>query len=92
MGIIGKATIGAALGSTALLGYLRATTAIVSPLPLDDALFGSKVYKKYNLHQNPATNDACMKQIPLDRIRPELLQKEGDLALELCRGVWSGWG
>lgn len=92
MGIIGKATLGAALGTTAALGYLRSTTAIIAPVPLSDAIYNSSSYAKYNKHRNPATNDICVKTIPLDRIRPELLQKEGALALELCRGVWSGWG
>lgn len=92
MGIIRKATVGTIVGAAAAVGYLRASTTIISPLPLDDGLWTSKIYKRNNAFQNPSTNDVCVKQIPLDKIRPELLQKDGDLALEFCRGVWSGWG
>lgn len=92
MGIIRKAAIGVTAGTAAAVGYLRLSTSIITPIPLNDALYSSGVYKKYNPHRNAATNDICLKTIPLNRIRPELLQKEGDLALEFCRGVWSGWG
>ncbi|KAM0259090.1 hypothetical protein ACHAQJ_003461 [Trichoderma viride] len=92
MGIIRKATIGVTVGTAAALGYIRFSTSIIEPIPLNDSLYSSSVYKKYNVHRNAATNDICVKTIPLSRIRPELLQKEGDLVLEFCRGVWSGWG
>lgn len=92
MGIIRKTVIGVTAGTAAAVGYLRLSTSIIAPIPLNDALYNSGVYKKYNSHRNAATNDICVKTIPLNRIRPELLQKEGDLALEFCRGVWSGWG
>jgi hypothetical protein len=92
MGIIRKATVGVTVGTAAALGYIRLSTSIIAPIPLNDALYSSSVYKKHNPHRNAATNDICVKTIPLSRIRPELLQKEGDLALEFCRGVWSGWG
>ncbi|KXX78915.1 hypothetical protein MMYC01_205137 [Madurella mycetomatis] len=74
------------------VGYLGASTTIISPLPEDDPLWRSKSYAKYNLHRNPSTQDICLKRIPLGKIRPELLENEGDLALEFCRGVWSGLG
>lgn len=92
MGIIRKTALGVTVGTAAALGYLHVATSIIAPIPLNDAIYTSSAYKKYNPHQNPATNDICVKTIPLNRIRPELLQKEGDLALELCRGVWHGWG
>ena len=28
----------------------------------------------------------------MSKIKPELLEREGDLALEFCRGVWGGLG
>ncbi|PNP42339.1 hypothetical protein TGAM01_v208086 [Trichoderma gamsii] len=92
MGIIRKTVLGVTAGTAAAVGYLRLSTSIIAPIPLNDALYSSGVYKKYNPHRNAATNDICVKTIPLNRIRPELLQKEGDLALEFCRGLWSGWG
>ncbi|PNP51026.1 hypothetical protein THARTR1_08254 [Trichoderma harzianum] len=91
MGIIRKAAVGVTVGTAAALGYLHVATSIIAPIPLSDALYSSSAYKKYNPHKNAATNDICVKTIPLNRIRPELLQKEGDLVLELCRGPhqWS---
>lgn len=92
MGILRKTAVGVTVGTAAALGYLHVATSIIAPIPLNDAIYSSSAYKKYNPHKNAATNDICVKTIPLNRIRPELLQKEGDLALELCRGVWHGWG
>lgn len=92
MGIIRKAVLGALVSGAAAVGYIGGSTTIISPLPVNDPIWASKIYKKMNAHQNPSTNDACIKTVPLDKIRPELLQKEGDLALEFCRGLFSGWG
>ncbi|KAK4124439.1 hypothetical protein N657DRAFT_391297 [Parathielavia appendiculata] len=95
MGIARKLTLctGVLTGlGTGVLGYLGATTTIVSPLPEDDPLWRSKSYAAYNSHRNPSTQDICTKRISLSRIKPELLNHEGDLALEFCRGVWGGLG
>ncbi len=95
MGIVRKLTLctGVLAGlGTGALGYLRTSTTIISPLPQDDPLWRSKSYAKYNTHHNAPMQDICVKRIPLDKIRPELLQHDGDLALEFCRGVWSGLG
>lgn len=80
------------LGTTTGAAYLAAKNPVIAPLPPSDPIWTSSLYKKHNPSRNPATQDVCIKRIPLDKIRPELLQKEGDLALEFCRGVWSGWG
>lgn len=77
---------------TAFAAYVGGTTSVIWPLPLDDPLWSSSVYARHNPHGNPSTQDVCIKRVPLSKIRPELLEKEGDLALEFCRGVWSGWG
>ncbi|KAK0625164.1 hypothetical protein B0T17DRAFT_590823 [Bombardia bombarda] len=92
MGLIKKTLLTGALTGAGVLGYIGATTTIISPLPKDDPIWSSRTYAKYNMHQNPATQDVCVKRIPLSKIRPELLQKEGDLAVEFSRGVWSGLG
>ncbi|KAK4140452.1 uncharacterized protein C8A04DRAFT_14931 [Dichotomopilus funicola] len=92
MGLIKKVTLSTVGLGSAALGYLGLATTIVSPLPADDPLWQSKSFAKYNRHRNPSTQDICVKRIPLAKIRPELLEKEGDLALEFCRGVWGGWG
>jgi hypothetical protein len=92
MGIIRKAFLGSILAPATAVGYVYATTTLVSPLPSSDALWTSDNYKKRNVHRNPCVNDICFKKVSLDRIRPELLQKEGDLVLGLTRGLFSGWG
>lgn len=92
MGIIKRTFYTSVLTGTALVGYVAGTTSMICPLPRDDPLWSSKVYSRFNRHQNPSTQDVCIKRVPLDKIRPELLQKEGDLAVEFCRGVWGGWG
>lgn len=95
MGIIKKLAVsaGALTGfGTGALGYLMTSTTIISPLAEEDPLWRSKSYAKYNPHRNPSLQDICVKHIPLSKIKPELLQHEGDLALEFCRGVWSGLG
>ncbi|KAJ4291378.1 hypothetical protein N0V88_005971 [Collariella sp. IMI 366227] len=92
MGIIKRALLGTGVLTGGVVGYLGAATTIISPIPKDDPLWASKSYAKYNLYQNPSTQDLCVKRIPLSKIKPELLQREGDLALEFCRGVWSGLG
>lgn len=82
-GLLGTSTAGA---------YLAAKNPIISPLPASDSLWQSKLYRMHNPSGNPATQDVCVRRIPLSKIRPELITKEGDLALEFCRGLWSGWG
>lgn len=92
MGIIKKVTLTTLGLGTGALGYLGASTSIVSPIPENDPLWHSQSYAKYNSHRNPSTQDVCLKRIPLTKIKPELLEREGDLALEFCRGVWGGLG
>lgn len=92
MGIIKRTLYTTALTGTALVGYIAGTTSVICPIPRDDPIWSSKVFSKYNIHKNPTTQDVVIKRIPLDKIRPELLQKDGDLALEFCRGIWAGWG
>ncbi|KAK4198847.1 hypothetical protein QBC40DRAFT_229268 [Triangularia verruculosa] len=92
MGIIRKTIKTAFLATVGTVGYLGTTTRLESPLPEDDPLWRSKSFAKYNRHNNASTQDLVYKRIPLAKIKPELLQREGDLALEFCRGVWSGLG
>lgn len=92
MGIIKRTIYGAVLTGTAFVGYVAGSTTIICPLPRDDPLLSSGIFARYNRHKNPSTQDVCIKRISLDKVRPELLQKEGDLVVEFCRGVWAGWG
>ncbi|KAK3937145.1 hypothetical protein QBC46DRAFT_393370 [Diplogelasinospora grovesii] len=92
MGIIRKTFYTTVLTGASVFGYLGSTTTLISPLPQDDPFWRSRSFARYNVHHNACTQDICVKRIPLDKIRPELLQKEGDLVLEFCRGVWGGLG
>lgn len=92
MGIIKRSLYTTALTGTALVGYIAGSTSVICPIPRDDPIWSSKTFARYNIHKNPTTQDVVIKRIPLDKVRPELLQKDGDLALEFCRGVWAGWG
>lgn len=92
MGLFSKAVVTSFIGTTGLVAYLGAKNRIISPLPASDPIWTSPVFKKYNPSANPATQDVCVKRLPLSKIRPGLLENPGDLALEYCRGVWSGPG
>lgn len=92
MGLIRKTMLGGAVSAAAAVGYLGGSTTVISPIPAGDAIWASKMLRQHNRHRNPSTQDICEKQVPLAKVRPELLLREGDLALELCRGVWSGLG
>jgi hypothetical protein len=92
MGIIQKTLGAATLGTAAYVGYLHATTSLVTPIPKDDPVWKSKPYKKLNTHSNNTVQDVVLKRIPISKVKPELLSKDGALVTEFCRGVWSGWG
>ncbi|KAK5661792.1 hypothetical protein OQA88_9894 [Cercophora sp. LCS_1] len=92
MGIIRRTFYTGVLTGAGVLAYLGTTTTLTSPLSSDDPIWRSRPYAKYNVHQNASMHDVVTKRIPLDKIKPELLQKEGGLVLELCRGVWGGIG
>lgn len=89
---IKRTVFGSVLTSAVLVGYLEATTSMTRPLAQDDRIWSSDAFSKYNKHRNPSTQDIVIKRIPLSKICPELLWNEGDLAVEFCRGIWSGLG
>lgn len=80
------------LGTSTGAAYLATKNPVISPIPSTDPIWSSKLYRTRNPSGNPPTQDVCIKRIPLDKVRPELVSNEGDLALEFCRGLWSGWG
>ncbi|KFA55285.1 hypothetical protein S40293_04926 [Stachybotrys chartarum IBT 40293] len=80
------------LATSGSAAYLAARNPVIAPLPSSDPIWKSAIYKHHNPAGNPATQDVCIKRIPLSKVRPELLEREGDLALEFCRGVWGGLG
>ncbi|KAL4724325.1 hypothetical protein ACLX1H_008938 [Fusarium chlamydosporum] len=80
------------LGTTTAAAYLASQNPVICPIPANDPIWSSRLFRRANPNGNPATQDVVIKRIPIDKIRPELLRKNGDLALEFCRGIWSGWG
>lgn len=64
----------------------------VLTLPSTDPLFQSAVYAKNNPNKNPATQDVCIKKVPLSKIQPALLEDKGKLVESFCAGVWGGAG
>jgi hypothetical protein len=92
MGLIRTTLITGLLGTSSAAAYLAVRNPVISPLAASDPIWTSKLFKERNPSRNPVTQDVCIKRIPFSKIRPELLQKDGPLALEFCRGVWSGWG
>lgn len=92
MGILRTTFLTGLLGTSSAAAYLAARNPVISPLAATDPIWTSGLFKRHNPSKNPATQDVCIRRIPMSKIRPELLQKEGDLSLEFCRGVWSGLG
>ncbi|KAF2716577.1 hypothetical protein K431DRAFT_257223 [Polychaeton citri CBS 116435] len=64
----------------------------VLPIPASDYIFNSTLYAKHNPQNAPVTQDICVRKVPLDKIKPELLDKEGKLVEAFCAGVWGGIG
>ncbi|EED17121.1 conserved hypothetical protein [Talaromyces stipitatus ATCC 10500] len=64
--------------------------------PENDPLFQTRFLRMYNPNNNPSVNDSCVRKVPLDKIRPELVEDAlagGSMLLErFCAGVWGGYG
>lgn len=64
----------------------------VMPIPPSDYIFANTLFARYNPNNNPVTQDICVRKVPLDKIKPELLEQEGKLVEAFCAGVWGGLG
>lgn len=62
------------------------------PLSPTDPIFSLAAYAQNNPNRNPATQDLCVRRVPLSKIKPQLLEKEGKLVEAFCAGVWGGLG
>jgi len=64
--------------------------------PFKDESFHSLFYRKFNPETNPTTHDLCVRQIPLWKVKPELVQDAHNggskLVEAFCAGVWGGFG
>ncbi|KAN0101601.1 hypothetical protein V8E51_012111 [Hyaloscypha variabilis] len=48
------------------------------PIASDDPIFSSAAYLRNNPNKNPQTKDLCVRRVPLAKIKPQLLEKEGE--------------
>ncbi|KAL0069351.1 Lanosterol 14-alpha-demethylase [Marasmius tenuissimus] len=95
MPLLTKIAKTASLGGVTGLGtflFLTRKNEFVPMDPSNSPLFHSRHYKSWNPNDNATTHDDCMRKVPLDQIRPELLQKEGELVRAFVAGVWSSTG
>ncbi|KAL6867119.1 hypothetical protein J3F83DRAFT_740046 [Trichoderma novae-zelandiae] len=64
--------------------------------PETDSLFKHPILRELNPRNNPSTHDCCVRRVPFERLRPELLEdaRRGGSALveEFSRGMWGGCG
>jgi hypothetical protein len=94
MGIFGKA-LGAA-GWSSLAGaafYVTLTRhCVIKDVPPTDYIFSNTLYARYNPNNAPVTQDICVRQVPLNKIKPELLEQDGKLVEAFCQGIWGGLG
>ncbi|TVY12632.1 hypothetical protein LARI1_G009276, partial [Lachnellula arida] len=96
MGIIRTFLSTAVLGGTGSLAGFAFWTRHAKFVPLSptDAIFTSPAYLRNNPNNNPASQDLCVRRVPLSKIKPHLLEKEaeGKLTEAFCQGLWSGLG
>lgn len=64
----------------------------IVPVNPTDYIFNSTSYARNNPNNAPVTQDLCLRKVPLDQLKPELLEKEGKLVEAFCAGLWSGVG
>lgn len=78
-------------GAAGAFAYLIRNSSFV-PLSPQDPIFASAAYRRNNPDRNPATQDLCVRTVPLNLIKPHLLENDGKLVETFCAGVWGGLG
>ncbi|KAF2230648.1 hypothetical protein EV356DRAFT_453472 [Viridothelium virens] len=94
MGILRTTTSIIGWSSLATVGTFVAWTrnSKFVPMTTTDEIFTNVIYNRLNPERNPTFHDLCIRRVPLSKIRPELLEKDGKLVEQFCAGVWSGFG
>ncbi|KAJ6017250.1 hypothetical protein N7451_000629 [Penicillium sp. IBT 35674x] len=94
MGLIKRALKISAAGTVATIGVFWGATRndVFEPMQTSDPIFQSPFFKKFNPEQNPTLHDLCVRRIPLEKIKPELLENKAKLTEAFCAGVWGGMG
>ncbi|KAJ5550316.1 hypothetical protein N7461_005014 [Penicillium sp. DV-2018c] len=94
MGLISKLVKTSVAGSIASVGVFWGATrnATFAPMDSSDPIFQSALFNKFNPNRNPTMHDVCIRRIPLDKIKPSLVEEKGKLVEAFCAGVWGGMG
>ncbi|KAJ5668691.1 hypothetical protein N7462_009761 [Penicillium macrosclerotiorum] len=94
MGLISRVLKVSAAGTAATVGVFFGATRndVFQPMDTSDPIFSSPFFQKFNPNRNPTLHDLCVRQVPLDKIDPALLEKKGKLVEAFCAGVWGGMG
>jgi hypothetical protein len=94
MGILSKLVKSTVAGSVASVGVFWGATRndLFQPMDSSDPIFQSALFNKFNPSRNPTLHDVCVRQIPLDKIQPSLVEEKGKLVEAFCAGVWGGLG
>jgi hypothetical protein len=94
MGIFSKLVKTTVAGSVATVGVFWGATRndIFQPMDTSDPIFQSALFNKFNPSRNPTLHDVCVREIPLDKIQPSLVEEKGKLVEAFCAGVWGGLG
>jgi hypothetical protein len=94
MGLIKRALKISAAGTVASIGVFWGATRndVFEPMQTSDPIFQSPFFKKFNPEQNPTLHDLCVRRVPLEKIKPELLENKAKLTEAFCAGVWGGMG
>ncbi|KAF2860652.1 hypothetical protein K470DRAFT_257661 [Piedraia hortae CBS 480.64] len=64
----------------------------IKPIPPTDYIFQNTLYARSNPNESPVSQDVCVRTVPLNKIKPELLSQEGRLVEAFCAGIWGGVG
>ena len=94
MGIFSKLVKTTVAGSVASVGVFWGATRndIFQHMDASDPIFQSALFNKWNPNRNPTLHDVCVRQMPLDKIQPSLVEEKGKLVEAFCAGVWGGLG
>jgi hypothetical protein len=94
MGLISKALKTTVVGGAATAGAFALWTrnSQFVPFSTSDPILTSPALRKYNPNNNPALQDVCIRKVPLSKIKPELLEKDGKLVEAFTAGIWGGPG
>lgn len=64
----------------------------MQPLDPNDYIFHSTFMARLNPDQHPTFSDVCIREVPLAKIKPELLNQEGKLVEQFCAKTFGGIG